>query len=99
MADLIEACEIDLEIWNIVSWECNKWEVGRKDKSVEWHITKGEVSQGDVSDSGKVFVEPLFQVKAKLSRRKLDTDLGLQKQALLEDIKAVPIPIRTPDKI
>ena len=86
--DLIKACEIDLETWNIISWECNKWEVGRKDKSVEWHIKTGQVEDGHVSDSGKVYVEPLFQVKAKLSRRKVDTDLKMQKEVLIEELKA-----------
>lgn len=83
--DLIEACEIDLTTWEIISWECNKWEVGRKEKSVDlsWH--EGVVN-GSVDDSGKVFVEPLFQVKAKLRLKKLDTDVNKQKDVLLKEL-------------
>jgi hypothetical protein len=69
LGDLIAICEIDLEVWDIVSWECNKWEVGAKNAAKE------------------IVVSPLFQVKAKLSRRKIDTDLRLQKEALLEELK------------
>jgi hypothetical protein len=85
LQDLVDACEIDLTVWEIASWECNKWEVGRKDKAVDlaWH--EGVVN-GSVDDSGKVFVEPLFQVKAKLKLRKLDTDLGKQKELLLQEL-------------
>lgn len=70
LEDLIEVCEIDLEIWDIISWECNKWEVGAKNASKE------------------VVVTPLFQVKAKLSRRKIDNDLRMQKRLLLDELKA-----------
>jgi hypothetical protein len=70
LEDLIEICEIDLETWSIVSWECNKWEVGAKNKEKE------------------IVVSPLFQVKAKLSRRKVDTDLKMQKEVLIEELKA-----------
>lgn len=87
LEDLVKACEIDLDVWNIISWECNKWEVGRKDKQVNWSANQG-AGTGIVHDSGRIFVEPLFQVKAKLNRRKLDSDPGLQKQVILEALKA-----------
>jgi hypothetical protein len=87
LADLIKVCEIDEKEWEIVSWECTKWEVGRKDKKVEWHVKRGEVKKGAISDSGKIFVEPLYRVKAKLVRRKIESDLGLQKDLILEEIK------------
>src|SRR3972149_2409386 len=46
---LIEACDIDLDIWNIERHVINKWEVGAK------FGPKGEE---------EIIVEPLFQVKA-----------------------------------
>jgi len=88
LEDLLEVCEVDGKEWEVISWECNKWEVGRKDKSVEWHIKNGQTKRGDVSDSGKIFVEPLFQVKAKLARRKVSTDLRKQKEVILKEIQA-----------
>ena len=87
LEDLIEACEIDTTVWEILTWEANKWEVGRKDKIVDMEWQKG-VATGRVKDTGKIHVEPLFQVKAKLSRRKLDKDLGLQKEAVMAELRA-----------
>lgn len=69
LEELIEHCKIDLTIWEIERWACNKWEVGRKDKSVDLSWTKG-AADGSVHDTGKIFVEPLFQVKAFLRKRK-----------------------------
>lgn len=66
--DLIEACDIDLEVWKIDRHVINKWEVGRKDKTVDLSWNKG-AADGHVRDSGGIFVEPLIQVKAWLSKR------------------------------
>lgn len=39
LQDLVEACDIDLDAWEIERWICNKWEVGAKDagKNVQVH--------------------------------------------------------------
>jgi hypothetical protein len=86
LEDLIKACEIDVNVWEVLTFEVNKWEVGRKAKEVSLKWKKG-VSTGIVEDSGTIFVEPLFQVKAKLSRRKLDKDLGKQKEAVMAELR------------
>lgn len=87
LEDLISSCEIDLNTWEIVSYEVNKWEVGRKDRKVDWVSVDGQ-GTGTSHDSGKINVEPLFQVKAKLSRRKVDKDLGKQKEAVMAELRA-----------
>ncbi len=86
LEELIKVCEIDTENWEITSYEITKWEVGRKDKNVIWKIKDGRVVEGDVNDSGKIYVEPLFRVAAKLSRRKADKDLGKQKDLVLKEL-------------
>lgn len=86
LEDLLEACDVDGNLWEVSSYEVNKWEVGRKDKIVNWQSNEG-VGTGIVQDTGKIFVEPLFQVKAKLVRRRLTQDLTLQKRAILEELK------------
>lgn len=87
LENLLDVCQVDSSIWEVVTYEVNKWEVGRKDKKLDWHVKDGEVYDGHSVDSGKIFVEPLFQVKAKLARRKLETDLGKQKEAILKELK------------
>ena len=56
-----------------------------------WECNKWEV--GAAGDDGKITVEPLFQVKAKLGRRVVDSDLGKQKDAILRELfKDAPTP-------
>lgn len=87
LEDLIAACDIDIKEWEVVSYEVNKWEVGRKNKIVDLNWQSG-VSTGKVDDKGTIFVEPLFQVKAKLSRRKVGKDLEKQKEAVMAELRA-----------
>lgn len=66
--ELIDYCQIDLGVWEIERWICNKWEVGRKEKQVDMTWEDG-LASGSVYDTGKVFVEPLFQVKVWLRKK------------------------------
>lgn len=59
--------------------DLKEWNIDR------WICNKWEVGAKD--SSNKVVVTPLFQVKAWLSRRKVETDLAKQKEALLKELK------------
>lgn len=59
--------------------DTNEWNIDR------WLCNKWEVGAKD--SSNKIVVTPLFQVKAWLSRRKVETDLPKQKEALLKELK------------
>lgn len=37
--DLVAACDIDLEVWEVERYVSNKWEVGAKDKNLEIQVT------------------------------------------------------------
>ena len=65
---LLEACEVDLETWRVDHYLINKWEVGAKSEWKDLHYEDGKAS-GDVRSEG-LQIEPLFQVKAWLIRRK-----------------------------
>ena len=65
LEQLVEHCQIDLRIWEVERWVCNKWEMGYKDKA------------------GEAQVEPLFQVKAFLKKRK-EMEAALRE---IEDLK------------
>lgn len=64
---LLEFCEIDLEVWEVNHFIVNKWEVGAKPvmRDLKWH--RGVMS-GIVQSSGGLVVEPLFQVKLWMKR-------------------------------
>lgn len=57
----------------------------------EWNIDRWICNQWQVgakNNANKIEVTPLFQVKAWLSRRKVETDLVKQKEAILAELKA-----------
>lgn len=39
LEELVEHCKIDLTIWEVERWVCNKWEMGAKDKNDEVQTT------------------------------------------------------------
>src|SRR3990172_8906786 len=78
LEQLLEAFEVDTEVWEVEKFIVNKWEVGRKDKRVNLSWQDG-LATGDVDDSGTIFVEPLYQVKAWLRKK-------VTKLSILEEI-------------
>jgi hypothetical protein len=52
LEQLMAHFQVDLRVWEVSRWTCNKYEQGAK------------------NDKGKIVVEPLYQVKAFLTRRK-----------------------------
>ena len=77
LEQLIEHCKIDLSIWEVERFVCNKWEVGAKD------------------DAGKIIVEPLFQVKATLRRRKELFSARRELEAMKNEFKAWAKPCKS----
>lgn len=69
LEQLLAHCQVDLNEWAVERHIINKWEVGRKatEKDISW---ENGVIDGHSRDTGGISVEPLFQVKAWLVRRK-----------------------------
>ena len=84
--DLIDLGLIDIANFEINSYEVGTWEGYRKAKhaSLEW--TEG-VMDGYMHDTGKLLIETLYRVKVNLKRRVVDTDLQLQKQIIIDELK------------
>jgi hypothetical protein len=66
--DLIEACRVDLDVWECVSFDVKCWEMGRKAKRTKMTFVEG-VASGTTEDTGKIHVQPLYSVVAKFIRR------------------------------
>ena len=68
LEQLLERAQVDLSVWAVERHVINKWEMGRKDihKSITW---EDGVANGFTEDSGRINVEPLYQVKIWLVRR------------------------------
>jgi hypothetical protein len=67
--EVINQFKIDLNIWEIEKFRVKSHEGYRKDRKVEWHVENGEVLNGDVSDTGKMLVVPLFSIEVRLIKR------------------------------
>lgn len=68
LEDLLKACRVDTNIWEVEKYVVNKWEMGRKDKVVSLTFVNG-VTNGRVEDTGGITKAPLWQVKAWLRRK------------------------------
>lgn len=85
--DLIEALEIDTDTWQIEKFVVGKSEGYRKDRQVEWKVREGRVVSGDVHDTGKLLIEPLFSVRVWLRRRTKEIRAALATDDLKADLK------------
>lgn len=82
--DLINQFGIDTNIWEIDKFKVKTSEGFRKDRKVDWHVKGGSVVQGDVTDTGKMLVVPLYHVELHLVKRK---DVAKAKTAIAEMIE------------
>jgi hypothetical protein len=89
LEDLLAYSKVDMTIWEVDKYIVNQWDMGRKDKQTDVTTVDG-VSTGHQKDSGKITVQPLFQIKIWLKRKEAVVQAIEQ---LLELIgkKAVPL--------
>lgn len=85
--DIIKQFNIDLEIWEIERFKVKTSEGYRKDRKVEWHVSNGSVSRGDVSDSGKMLVVPLYHVEVRFTKKKQVEQARIAIDLMKEDAK------------
>ena len=68
--DIVERFNIDLNLWDIDSFEIHTSEGYRKDRKVDWHVEDGKVTKGDVEDSGKLLIAPMYHITVKFKQKK-----------------------------
>ena len=83
LEDLLKVCEVDLSIWEVERYVVNKWATARKHKTVGLSWVDG-VSTGHVHDHGTMKVQPLYQVKAWLKKKREATDFAKLAEIFLE---------------
>jgi hypothetical protein len=67
--EVLRQFNVDTNIWAVDRYKVKTSEGYRKDRSVEWHVKEGRVLRGDVSDSGKMLVVPLYHIEVRLVRK------------------------------
>jgi hypothetical protein len=85
--EVIKQFKVDTDIWEVEKFTVKTSEGYRKDRSVEWHVREGVVLQGDVSDSGKMLVVPLYHIEVKLKRKIEEIRVRSAIEDMIEDAK------------
>lgn len=67
--DVIRHFNVDTNIWSIKEFTVKTSEGYRKDRSVEWKVEDGRVVNGEVHDSGKLIIAPMFHTETKFIKK------------------------------
>lgn len=88
LEDLIEACDIDISTWAVVSFECKKWEVGSK---VDGKFTKtpmyavsAKLQKRRVDNDSDLFKEELIKSLKDISPKVVKKSKSVKSGRLLE---------------
>jgi hypothetical protein len=67
--DVIKQFQVDENIWAVDKFKVKTSEGYRKDRKVDWHVKDGVVESGDVEDTGRMLVVPLYHVEVRFIRK------------------------------
>jgi hypothetical protein len=67
--ELMKAYNLDPDEWRVEKYIIRTSEGYRKDRKVSWHVEEGQVIKGDVEDTGKMLVVPLYHMELRLIRK------------------------------
>jgi len=85
--ELMEAYNIDPKKWYAEKYIIRTSEGYRKDRKVSWHVTDGQVTTGDVEDSGKMIVVPLYHMELRLVRKAKEIKARNAIEEIIQDAK------------
>lgn len=85
--DIIRMYKIDLNEWDIERFRVKTSEGYRKDRRVIWQVEDGHVLKGDVDDTGKMLVVPLYHIEVRLVRKKKEIEARSVIHDMIEDAK------------
>lgn len=94
--DVIREFKIDTTQWKVDKVRTRTSEGYRKDRTVEWEVSEGQVTRGKVKDSGKMLVVPLFHMEVRFIRKTDEIRARLAIEDLIADArrKIPPKPLR-----
>jgi len=67
--ELLKACKVDLNVWEVEHWIANTYEGYRKSESRQLSWAEGKIDHGYIDDDGGFNTTTLYQIKAWLVRR------------------------------
>ncbi len=79
--------KIDLEKWEVDRYKIKTSEAYRKDRQVRWQVEEGVVLHGDVTDTGKLLIAPMFHIQITLKRKVSEIRARQVIQDFIQDAK------------
>ena len=86
--DLRSLFHIPASDWQLDKIRTKTSEGYRKDRKVKWTVKDGKVTSGEVEDSGKMLVVPLYHTEAVFTRKTSVIRARLEIESLIKDAKA-----------
>ncbi len=93
--DVAKHFKINLLEWRVDKIRAKTSEGYRKDRRVKWKVRNGSVVEGDVDDSGKMLVVPMYHMEVLFVRKTEEVRTRLAIEDLIRDAKKQ---IRVPKK-
>lgn len=87
--DVIKQFKVDIKQWEVEKFKVKTSEGYRKDRKVIWKVVDGKVIQGDVDDSGKMLVVPLYHIEVRLIRKTQEIRNTNAIEELIRDAKRI----------
>lgn len=85
--DIIKQFKVDMTIWEVDRFKVKTSEGYRKDRSVKWQVEDGKVLKGDVNDTGKMLVVPMYHIELRLIKKKDVAEAKTAIDELIADAK------------
>jgi hypothetical protein len=85
--DVIKQFNINLDFWEIEKYKVKTSEGYRKDRQVDWQVRDGVVTTGDVKDTGKMLVVPLYHIEVRFIKRLSEIRAKTALEDMVEDAK------------
>lgn len=86
--EVIEQFRVDMDKWEVERFKVKTSEGYRKDRRVEWKVENGTVLHGDVNDTGKMLVVPLYHIEVRFKRKVEEIRARLAVEDMKRDAQA-----------
>jgi hypothetical protein len=86
--EVIAQFRVDMTQWEVERFKVKTSEGYRKDRKVRWVVKDGSVLEGDVDDSGKMLVVPLYHIEVRFVRKTEEIRGRLALEDLIAEAKA-----------
>lgn len=85
--ELIARYKVDLDVWELISFEIKDHKGYRKDRKVTWDVVDGVVVNGEVRDSGKMLIVGMYNTNVLFRKKVNIIDANNKIQELIDAAK------------